>query len=198
MMAIIAMFATIRDGNAAAGRTPVERIASSNPVGGRIASMIVFRKRPATKAMPIQRAAASTCGIAARISLSIAVAGPEIALDLECLERGDRNRDDDQRIDEDADCTCDAGTGRAGSSSGGTASGDARTVPSVEPMPIRARRPSTLAAISTVSTSRLTIRATTRPRKKISPAAMRCGRKAKISVTSSLIGARIWPMPEEL
>ena len=39
-----------------------------------------FQERPATKAMPIQRAAASTCGIAARISLSIAVAGAEIAV----------------------------------------------------------------------------------------------------------------------
>ena len=45
MIAIIAMLATIRDGLALAGRTPVERIASSKPVGGRIASMIVFRNR---------------------------------------------------------------------------------------------------------------------------------------------------------
>ena len=83
----------------------------------------------------------------------------------------------------------------AGAAPGGTASGSVRTVPSVDPMPRRASKPSMLAAISTVSTRRLTIRATIRPTKKIRPAPIRCGRKAKISVTSSLIGARIWPMP---
>ena len=51
------------------------------------------------------------------------------------------------------------------------------------------------AATKTVSTSRRTIRATTRPTKKISPAAIRCGRKAKISFTSSLIGASTWAKP---
>ena len=41
--------------------------------------MIVLRNRAAMKAMPIHKAAASTRGIAARISLSMAMAGPEIA-----------------------------------------------------------------------------------------------------------------------
>ena len=78
---------------------------------------------------------------------------------------------------------------------GGTASGEVRTVPSLEPMPMRASNPSTFAAISTVSTSWRTMRATIRPTKKIRPAPIRRGRKAKISVTNSLIGARIWPKP---
>ena len=52
-----------------------------------------------------------------------------------------------------------------------------------------------LAALSTVSTSWRTIRATISPRKKISPAPSSLGRKAKISVVSRLIGARIWASP---
>jgi hypothetical protein len=78
MIAIIAMLATIRDGWALGGRTPVARMASSKPVGGRIDSMIVFRNLAAMKAIPIHRAAATTLGIAYRISLRSPVAGPEI------------------------------------------------------------------------------------------------------------------------
>ena len=80
MIAIIAILATIRDGKAFAGRTPVERIASSNPVGGRIASMIVFRKRAAMKAMPIHSAAASDMRDRREDLVQHAVAGPEIDL----------------------------------------------------------------------------------------------------------------------
>ena len=40
--------------------------------------MIVFKKRAATKAMPSHKAAATTRGIADRISLSMSVAGPEM------------------------------------------------------------------------------------------------------------------------
>ena len=65
-------------------------------------------------------------------------------------------------------------------------------------MPMRASRPSTLAAISIVSTSCRTIRATIRPTKKIRPAPIRRGRKAKISVTSSLIGREDLADAEEL
>ena len=42
--------------------------------------MIVLRNRPATNAMPIHSAAATRRGIAARISLSMSVAGPAIEL----------------------------------------------------------------------------------------------------------------------
>jgi hypothetical protein len=72
-----------------------------------------------------------------------------------------------------------------------------RTVPAVSPMPMRASRASTLAAISTVSTSRLTIRATISPRKKISPAPISLGKNSKISSVSALIGCRICPIPRK-
>ena len=67
MIAIIAMLAMIRDGLALPGRTPVERTASSKPVGGRIASMMVFRNLAAMKAMPIHKAAARMRGMASPI-----------------------------------------------------------------------------------------------------------------------------------
>jgi hypothetical protein len=66
-----------------------------------------------------------------------------------------------------------------------------RAVPEVSPIPIRASSPSILAAISTVSVSWRTIRATMRPTKKISPAPISLGRNTKISDTSALMGARI-------
>ena len=88
--------------------------------------MIVFRKRPATKAMPIHSAAARTRGMRCEISLSIVGRRAGDRLDPEDLERGDRDRDDDQREDEYAGSR----VGEAGAASrparapGGTASGD--------------------------------------------------------------------------
>ena len=54
-------------------------MALSNPVGGSTASMIVFRKRPAMKAMPSHRAPVRMLGMAAKMRLSMFIAGTESA-----------------------------------------------------------------------------------------------------------------------
>ena len=75
--------------------------------------MIVLRNRAAMKAMPSHSAAVRTRGIAARISLSMLVAGTGDRVDAEHLERGDRDRDDDQREDEDPDGLGERAAGRS-------------------------------------------------------------------------------------
>ena len=137
MIAIMAMLATIRDGLALGGSTPVERIAWSKPVGGRIASMIVLRKRPTTKAMPIHNAAASMRGMRSKDLVEHRDRRTGDRLDAQHLQRGDRDRDDDQREDEHAGRLGEAGARRARRGPGGTAAGSVRTVPAVSPMPIR-------------------------------------------------------------
>ena len=178
MIAIIAMLATIRDGKALAGRTPVERIASSNPVGGRIASMIVLRKRGGDEGDADPQRRRENPRDRRENLVEHGDRRPGDGFDPEHLQRGDRNGDDDQRKDEDAGGAGDACTGRSPAlPRAALRPGRLRTVPSEEPIPTRASRPSILAAISTVSTSRLTIRATIRPTKKIKPGADQPGQE---------------------